>query len=275
MSNPLQAATLWADIEAVRTRVPLVHTITNQVVINFNANVLLAAGASPVMALAQDEAADMAAMAQALVLNIGTSDAYQLESMRLAAASAACHGVPTVLDPVGAGATAYRNRTIEAFLAEMRFAAIRGNASEIMSVAGVAVASRGVDSLARSSDAVDAARALAARSGAAVCVSGATDHVLDAAGRHARLDNGDPWMTRITGAGCSATALVGAFCGVQPDAWRATVAAMALLGVAGEVAGEQARAAGRGVGTLAVLLLDALQLMTRDTFCDRLRLALA
>ncbi len=112
-----------------------------------------------------------------------------------------------------------------------------------MSTAGAAVKTRGVDSSAKAGDALDAARALAARTEGVVCVSGETDHILDAGRRWARLSNGHPWMTRITGVGCSATALVGAFCAVQPDAWRATTAAMAFLGVAGEVAAEKRRRA--------------------------------
>lgn len=278
MAATLTATDLWHDISAVRAASPLVHSITNLVVIQFNANVLLAAGASPVMAHAHEEVADMVGIAQALVLNIGTLDAYWIESMRLAQQAAARRGVPVVLDPVGAGATPYRNRAIEGLLAEHWPRVIRGNASEIMSVAGAAVTTRGVDSSAAAGDALGAAQALLARSGqgdAVVCVSGATDHVLDGTRRWARLRNGDAWMTRITGVGCSATALVGAFCAVQPDAWRATTGAMALLGVAGEVAAEKARAAGAGVGSMQMHLLDALQLLDQPSFEQRLRLETA
>lgn len=273
MPAALTATDCWNDIAAVRAASPLVHSVTNLVVIQFNANVLLAAGASPVMAHAHEEVADMVGIAQALVLNIGTLDPYWVESMRLAQNAAAQRGVPVVLDPVGAGATPYRNRTIEALLAEHWPRVIRGNASEIMSVAGAAVRTRGVDSSAAAGDAIGAAQALLAESGrgdAVVCVSGETDHVLDGTRRWARLSNGDPWMTRITGVGCSATALIGAFCAVQPDAWRATTAAMALLGVAGEIAAEQSRAA--GVGSMQMRLLDCLQMLDRASFEQRLRL---
>ena len=149
---------------------------------------------------------------------------------------------------------------------------VRGNASEIMSLAGLAVRTRGVDSAASSLEAVDAARSLARELGAVVCVSGADDHVVDASGRWATLSNGHPWMTRVTGVGCSASALVGAFAAVQPDAWRATLAAMAHLGVVGETAVERVQAAGAGVGRLQIELLDGLQLLGRETFIDRLRL---
>jgi hydroxyethylthiazole kinase len=272
MPQTLTAAELWSDIAAVRERTPLVHNITNLVVINFSANVLLAAGAAPVMAHAHEEVADMAAIAQALVVNIGTLDPYWVQSMDLALHAAAARGIPRVLDPVGAGATPYRNQAIERLVSAVPLTVIRGNGSEIMSTAGAAIRTRGVDSSAAAGDALVAAQALALRTGGTVCASGATDHVLDAQHRWSRLANGHEWMTRITGVGCSATALIGAFCAVQPDAWRATTSAMALLGVAGEVAAEQARAAGRGVGTMQPLLLDALQLLERAEFERRLRL---
>lgn len=275
MANFLSASDLWSDVVAVRERSPLVHSITNLVAINFNANALLAAGASPVMAHAHEEVRDMVAIAQALVLNIGTLDPYWIESMRLALAAAAQRGLPTVLDPVGAGATPYRNQAIDSLLAVASPTVIRGNGSEIMSVAGSAVVTRGVDSSAAANDALGAAQALVQRTGGTVCVSGETDHIVDAQRRWARLSNGHVWMTRITGVGCSATALIGAFCAVQPDAWRATVSAMALLSVAGEVAAEKVQAAGLGVGSMQAALLDGLQLLEQATFEKRLKLVVA
>ena len=122
---------------------------------------------------------------------------------------------------------------------------------------------------------LDKAQALVQRTRGTVCVSGVTDHVLDAKHRWARLSNGHVWMTKITGIGCSATSLIGAFCVVQPDLWRATVAAMAFWGVVGELAAEQAQAAGQGVGSMQAYMLDALQLMDADTFTQRLRLDVA
>lgn len=275
VTHQLQASDLWADVLAVRSQRPLVHSITNLVVMNYNANCLLAMGASPVMAHAHEEVCDMAAIAQALVLNIGTLEPYWIESMRQALSVAEKRGIKTVLDPVGAGATSYRNQSIAALLAQANPSVIRGNASEIMSVAGVAVQTRGVDSGADVADSLQPARALAAKTGGVVCVSGEVDHVLDASGRHASLSNGHEWMTRITGVGCSASALVGAFCAVQPDAWRATLSAMAYLGVVGEVATEQVMAQGKGVGSLQIALLDQLQLLDQATFEQRLKLAVS
>ena len=275
MALILSSSDLWFDVLAVRERSPLVHSITNLVAINFNANALLAAGASPVMAHAHEEVVDMVGIAQALVLNVGTLDPYWIESMRLALAAASKRGIPVVLDPVGAGATRYRNESIEQLLMTALPTVVRGNASEIMSVAGATVQTRGVDSGAAANDALGAAQALAQRTRGVVCVSGQTDHVLDAKNRWARLSNGHQWMTRITGVGCSASALVGAFCAVQPDAWRATVAAMAFLGVAGEVAAEKNTVQGLGVGSMQMGLLDQLQLLDQGTFEQRLKLEVA
>ena len=266
------ARKLWADREAVSAQAPLVHSITNLVVMNFNANALLALGASPVMAHAELEVRDMVGIAQALVLNIGTLEPDWIRAMKLALAAARERGIPVVLDPVGAGATPYRNAALADLLQAGAPTIVRGNASEIMSLAGLAVRTRGVDSAASSLEAVEAARSLARELGAVVCVSGADDHVVDASGRWATLSNGHPWMTRVTGVGCSASALVGAFAAVQPDAWRATLAAMAHLGVVGETAVERVQAVGAGVGRLQTELLDGLQLLGRETFIDRLRL---
>jgi hydroxyethylthiazole kinase len=268
----LTSADVWADLQAVRSGSPLVHSITNFVVMNFNANVLLALGAAPVMAHAREEVADMAGIAQALVLNIGTLEPAWIEAMRIAQARARQRGIPVVLDPVGAGATPYRNQALASLIDTQAPDILRGNGSEIMSVAGLAAATRGVDSSASSDDAVVAAQSFARRTGAVVCVSGEIDHVVDAGGRWIRLANGDPWMTRITGVGCSATAMIGAFAAVQPDAWRATASAMAVMGLAGQWAAERARAAGGGVGRMQIELLDALHLMDEPTLTGRLRL---
>lgn len=265
---------LWADVVAVRERAPLVHSITNFVVINFTANALLAAGASPVMAHARDEVEDTTGFANALVLNIGTLSPAWIESMELALRRARERGIPVVLDPVGAGAIPFRSQAVARLLEVGTPTVIRGNASEIMSVAGVPATSRGVDSTAASGEAVAAARTLAHAIGGVVCVSGADDHVVDAHGRWLTLSNGHPWMTRVTGVGCSASALVGAFAAVQPDPWRAAAAAMAMMGVVGEWAAEQARHAGGGVGTLQYKLLDGLHLLDAGTFASRLKLRL-
>ena len=271
-AQSIDAAALWADLQAVRQQSPLVHNITNFVVMNYSANALLAVGASPVMAHAKEEVRDMVGIAQALVLNIGTLEPDWIEAMRLALLAARARGVPVVLDPVGAGATPYRNAAISELLRSGAPSVVRGNGSEVMSVAGLAGATKGVDSAASSGEALDAARALARDLRAVVCISGANDHVVDADGRWATLSNGHPWMTKVTGVGCSASALVGAFAAVQADRWRATVAAMAVLGVVGELAAERTQSAGGGVGRLQIELLDGLQLLDQSSFAARLKL---
>jgi len=268
----IDAAALWADLEVVRASAPLVHNITNFVVMNYSANALLAVGASPVMAHAHEEVQDMVGIAQALVLNIGTLEPDWIRSMQLALQAARTRGIPVVLDPVGAGATPYRNAALTELLRTGAPTIVRGNASEVMSVAGLSQKTRGVDSAAASGEAVHAAQALARDQGAVVCVSGADDHVVDASGRWATLSNGHPWMTRVTGVGCSASALIGAFAAVQPDPWRATLAAMACLGIVGEMAVERTQAAGAGVGRLQAELLDGLQLLDAASFAARLKL---
>ena len=266
----ISAHDLWQDVLAVRVNAPLVHSITNFVVMNFNANVLLALGASPVMAHAREEVADMANIAGALVLNIGTLEPDWIAAMKIAHTRAHARGIPVVLDPVGAGATPYRNQALSELIANASPSIIRGNASEIMSVAGLATATRGVDSSVGSNQALDSAQILAQKINGVVCVSGATDYVLDAQGRAAHLSNGHVWMTKVTGVGCSASAMIGAFAAVQSDLWRATLAAMAYLGVVGEVAYEQAQ--NNGVGTYQMRLLDGLQLLDEATFVQRLKL---
>lgn len=267
----LSAQDLWNDVAAVRETAPLVHSITNLVVMSYNANALLALGAAPVMAHAREEVEEMVSIAGALVLNIGTLQAEWVDAMKLAAKKAASLNKPIILDPVGAGATSYRNRTITELLVTARPTVIRGNASEIMSVSGLTSATKGVESLQSSEAAIDAAKALARKIDGTVCVSGATDIITDEHGKTAFLQNGHPWMTKITGTGCSATAIIGAFAAVQPDYWRATISAMAYLGVAGEYATEEVRKQNSGVGSLQIKILDALQLMTQEEFEKRLK----
>ena len=269
-NSQLSAQDLWADIATVRQNKPLVHCITNLVVTNFTANVLLACGAAPVMAHAHEEVQDMAGIAQGLLLNIGTLDPYWVQSMKLAFAAAQKRGIPVVIDPVGAGATSYRNQALEELLQQGMPAVVRGNASEVMSMAHVAITSRGVESSANVNDALGAARALAARTQGTVCVSGEVDHILHVDGRHASLHNGHEWLTRITGVGCALTALIAAVCSVQPDHWRATITGMAWMGIAGEIAFDKTQHA--GIGSMAVALLDALQQLREEDVAARLRI---
>jgi len=248
----LNVKDLCDDLHRVRSQAPLVHNITNYVVMNNTANALLAIGASPVMAHAVEEVAEMAALASALVINIGTLSQEWIKAMGLAMGAARKHGVPIVFDPVGAGATGYRTRTCLDLLEQAAPSVIRGNASEIMALAGDAVQTKGVDSSAAASDAEHAALALAATYACVVCVSGAVDLITDGQ-RLARVRNGHPMMPKVTGLGCTASAMVGAFCAVNNDPFAATIHAMMTMGICGELAAAQAA----GPGTLQVQLIDA------------------
>lgn len=257
---------LWPLIQAVRTQAPLVHNVTNFVVMNNSANALLAVGASPIMAHAHAEVRQMQAICRALVVNIGTLDEYWVEAMLLAATEATRLGKPWVLDPVGAGATPYRDEVLARLLA-LRPTIIRGNASEILALARQATtATKGVDSTAASTEAVAAAQALSAQVGAVVCVSGETDIVVYGP-RRVDIGNGSPLMTRVTGLGCSASAVLGAFAAVAPP-FEAAVAGVALFSLSGELAA----AGAAGPGSLQVRLLDTLYGLTEADFTAHLRL---
>ena len=268
-NDSLSVDSVWRDLCAVREHAPLVHSVTNLVVTAFNANTLLAAGASPIMAHAVEEVADLARLSGAVVVNIGTLDAHWVPAMQIALDTARAAGKPSVLDPVGAGASAYRN-TVLADLLARRPTLVRGNASEILNLAGHSGQTKGVDSTDPVERALGAAQALAQGHGCVVCVSGPEDHVIAPDGRHAVLRNGHPLMTRVTGVGCSASALVGAFAAVQPDAWRACASAMAFWGVAGQLAAERL-GPGAGTGSYAVALLDAASTLDHQTLAQTLR----
>ena len=257
----------WSAIERIRTQAPVVHNITNYVVMNSSANALLALGASPVMAHAEEEMADMVGIASALVINIGTLSKAWVASMFKAAEHAATRGIPIVLDPVGAGATQYRTATVRALAAATKPTIIRGNASEIMALCGDRTKTKGVDSTKASDDALAAAQSLQGSLGSVICISGETDYIVGD-GALLRVRNGHPMMTRVTGLGCTATALCAAFAAVTPDPARAAAQAMTVMGIAGELAAEKAE----GPGTLQMHFLDALYLLTEDDILRRIRL---
>ncbi|HVJ20092.1 MAG TPA: hydroxyethylthiazole kinase [Polyangiaceae bacterium] len=248
-------------LQRLRSEAPVVHNITNYVVMNTTANALLALGASPVMAHAQREVEEMVGIARALVLNIGTLSDEWVEAMLVAGRAARKRGIPIVLDPVGAGATSYRTETALRLLAEVSPTIVRGNASEIRALAVGAGATRGVDSIHASEESLDAAAQLSRAHGCVVSVSGATDLIVSDA-KVARVRNGVPLMTRVTGTGCTATALTGAFAAVESSPFLAATFAMAALGVAGEMAAARAV----GPGSLQVALLDALAELSPETF---------
>jgi hydroxyethylthiazole kinase len=262
-------AALAASLAEIRRTGPLVHNITNYVVMNNTANALLALGASPAMVHAVDEVEEFVGISRALVINIGTLSAPWVAAMRAAADRAQRLGVPWALDPVGVGATAFRN-TVASDLLRRGPSVVRGNASEILALAGTGARTKGVDSTHGANTAVDAARELARRVGGAVAVTGATDYVTDGV-RVATLNNGHPLMARVTGMGCTATAIVGAFLAVERDPFRAAVQGLTMLGVAGEIAAERAP----GPGSLQLQILDALHLLDESTIAERARIEIS
>lgn len=251
----------------MRAEAPLVHNITNFVVMNTTANALLALGASPVMAHAEEEVEEMTGIARALVINIGTLSTPWVRSMLLAGRAARRAGRPIVLDPVGAGATRFRTETAQELLRELSPTVVRGNASEIRALVLADAHTKGVDSSHGSDQALEAARVLAGRHGSVTVVSGAVDLVVSE-GHLARIANGHPLMPKVTGLGCVATALIGAFAAVNPCPREAAAHAMAVMGIAGEIASERAE----GPATFLVRFLDALYLLDESAIRSRLRM---
>jgi hydroxyethylthiazole kinase len=230
---------------------PLIHHLTNYVTVNLVANTTLSVGALPVMAHALEEVVEMAGLASALVVNIGTLDPPFIEAALIAGSRANDRGIPVILDPVGAGATSFRTETAQRLLSELSIAVVCGNAGEIATLAGLAAEVRGVESLA--GDPQEAATKAARASSVTVAATGETDYVSDGE-RTLAISNGHPFMGRVVGSGCASTAVVGCFtavCGAEAE----TVAhALAYFGRAGEVAAKGAA----GVGTFEPQLLDVL-----------------
>ncbi len=247
------------NLALVREKKPLVHNITNYVVMNTTANALLSMGASPVMAHAANEVEEMVAIAGALVLNIGTLNDDWVAGMLRAAGKARTLGKPIILDPVGAGATQLRTVSAKALIAEATPAVIRGNASEVLALGEGAEGTKGVDSIHSVAAAAEAARVLAREIGTVLAITGPEDLVTDGR-RTLRVKNGHPLMGTVTGTGCMATSITGAFLAVDDDPISAAATALAYFGLAGEVAADSASAP----GSFAVSLIDALFTITPD-----------
>jgi hydroxyethylthiazole kinase len=263
----ITAEEIGSAVRAIRQKAPVVHSITNYVVMNSTANALLALGASPVMAHAEEEMEEMVGIASALVINIGTLSPAWVRAMLKAAEAARKRRIPIVLDPVGAGATSYRTRTARELIRAFPPEIIRGNASEIMALVEENTKTKGVDSTASSDAAVVIGRQLHEQCGSVVCISGETDYTVGPAGV-VKTRNGHLLMTRVTGLGCTASALCGAFAAVTPDPAIAAAEAMAVMGIAGEIA----FARSEGPGSLQLHFLDALYRLDTDDIKKTLRI---
>jgi len=248
----------------VRLQNPLIHNITNIVVTNFTANGLLALGASPFMADAHEEVKDVAKMSGAVVLNIGTLNEHTIQSMLLAGQSANTNGVPVVLDPVGAGATAYRTKITNMLTDQIKFSAIRGNVAEIANVVGDEWSSKGVDAGEGDGDITALAQKAARILGCVVIITGKDDVISDGVTTYI-ASNGHPLLTKVTGTGCLLTSIVGAFLAVSEGAFlEAAVEAISFYGVAAEIAAQLT--ASLGPGSFQMELLNQLALVTPDVY---------
>jgi hydroxyethylthiazole kinase len=257
------------SLRRLRETKPLVHQITNYVVMNETANATLALGALPVMAHAREEVEEMAAIAGALVLNIGTLSPHWVEAMLLAGRVANDHGTPVVLDPVGAGATTYRTETAKRILDAIDVTVLRGNAAEVATLVGVDAEVRGVESIAGGGDPADLARQAARQLGVVASVTGPVDHVSDGETVIA-IANGHPMLAAITGTGCISSALTGCFLAVNREA---PLAAAAEALVAFGVAGEDAAIGAKGPGSFHVALYDELAALDPVTLDARARIS--
>jgi hydroxyethylthiazole kinase len=252
----------------MRAQKPLIHQITNYVVMNETANATLALGALPVMAHAGEEVEEMARIASSLVLNIGTLSGHWIEAMLLAGGAATARQIPVVLDPVGAGATEYRTATAHRILHLVDVTVLRGNAGEIATLVGAEAEVRGVESIGAGMEPAELARAAARRLGVIASVTGPVDHVSDGE-RVLAVSNGHALLATVTGTGCMSSAITGCFLAAKPSApLEAAAEALAAFGVAAEDAARGAE----GPGTFHARLYDALYALDPDTLDGRVRI---
>ncbi|GAA0359791.1 hydroxyethylthiazole kinase [Bacillus horti] len=254
-------------LRKVREKNPLVHNITNDVVTNYTANGLLALGASPVMAVAHEEVEDMAKIAGAVVLNIGTLTEAQVEAMLLAGKSANKHGVPVILDPVGAGATLYRTETARKILREVQVSVLRGNAAEVANVMGEEWEIKGVDAGEVAGDTVALCHAAAKQLGCTVVITG-KDDVVSNGNESIVTGNGHVLSTKVTGSGCLLSSVVGAFCAIEEDLVFASVSAVASYGIAAELAGAKQSLP----GSFQIEFLNQLNALTEKDILEKLNI---
>ncbi len=257
---------VWVDIQAIKKCSPLVHNITNYVVMEQTANSLLAIGASPVMAHALEEAEDMAMIANSLVLNIGTLSSSWVKGMMLALKAANSKNIPSVFDPVGSGATPYRTSVANSILNHGAITAIRGNASEVVSLNGSQSFTKGVDSSLNASDYIEQAKTLALKNKSIVWMSEKTDVVTNGL-ILILIHNGHPLMGRVTGMGCTATAITGAFLAVNQDPLLGCAHAAVLMGITGEIAAKK----GEGPGSFKLAFIDTLYNISLNEIEERMR----
>ena len=255
-------------LRELRERKPLIHQITNYVVMNETANLTLSLGALPVMAHAREEVEEMVALAGALVLNIGTLSPHWVDAMLAAGKAANAGGVPVVLDPVGAGATRYRTDTARRILDEVKVSVLRGNQGEVATLVGVEAEVRGVESIEVAGEPAELPRAAARSLGLVASVTGPVDYVSDGK-RVLAVANGHELLGAVSGTGCMSSAVTGCFLAVKrDDPLEAAAEALVAFGVAGEDAAREAK----GPGSFHVGLYDALAALDPDTLDARAKI---
>lgn len=252
------------DLELIRERRPLIHSITNLVVMNETANAILCLGALPIMAHAKEEVEEMVGVAGALVLNIGTLEPDWVDAMELAGRRANELGIPVILDPVGAGATRLRTESSRRLIENVKISIVRGNAAEVSTLAGLKAEIRGVESIGSEMN-EDVAKEFAASIGCTVAITGAVDIVSDGK-RSAKIANGDVMLSRVVGTGCISNTIVASFAAVDSDPFTAAVGGLVAIGIAGELAAEIAP---EKPGTFHVELYNALYALTPDQIRSR------
>ncbi len=257
----------WEILARLRQVQPVVHHLTNWVTIYDCAQVVKVLGASPVMAHAKEEVAQMAGLASSLVLNIGTLTPDFVEAMLLAARAANTKGIPVILDACGAGATGLRDESSFKLMNEARIDIVKGNASEIARLSGAQVRTKGVDATQVDLDLPEMAQALACEWQSVVVITGAADIVAGQENLYL-IHNGHPLMAHVVGTGCMATSVIGAFAAVEPDLAAAAAAALVCFGVAAEVAAQAAS----GPASFKEKLFDALFLLDEATLRKRMKL---
>ena len=246
--------TICNDLNAIRAKKPLVHSITNFVVMNETANATLCIGALPIMSHAVEEVEEMVSIAGALVLNIGTLTPTWVDAMELAGKRANKLNIPVILDPVGAGATTFRTQSSKRLLENVKISIVRGNAGEIATLAGIASEVKGVESIGASESSEKIAKHFASTYGCTAAITGAVDVISDGK-RTAKISNGDAMMGKVVGTGCMSNVIVASFAAVQSDPFIASVGALTTYGIAGEIA---AAVSGDKPGTFHVELYNAL-----------------
>ncbi|MFL0167464.1 hydroxyethylthiazole kinase [Candidatus Clostridium helianthi] len=265
MSNEISIK-IGSLLNEVRNKKPLVHNITNYVTVNDCANILLAIGASPIMADDIKEAADITKISSALVINIGTLNERTIESMIASGKKANELNIPVVFDPVGAGASDFRNSTTKRLLEEVKISVLRGNMSEIKFISGLGSTTKGVDASENDArtgndEGIDVAKNLAKKLQCTVAITGATDIISDGE-RVVILENGTKMLSNVTGTGCMTTALIGAFCGAGSDYFIGAVSGIISMGISGEIALDKAGKI--GTGSFHIAIIDAISNLTSN-----------